>query len=134
MIFKICTSLLSVVIEVKAVPPVGDLEEEQIDLILHRAVRQGNIENSIFIRLGLKVVLSSNVFLLTVPQIPKCFWYGTAPFCAGECPEGWKAIAYDSTGDGAACWTGMKVFCCPDASHLFSDTGILENLNSFVTR
>nr|CAG4647739.1 EOG090X02PU [Moina brachiata] len=71
------------VIAVMAVPPVGDLEEEQIDLILHRAVRQ-------------------------VPQIPKCYWYGTAPFCAGECPGGWKAIAYDSTGDGAACWTGMK--------------------------
>ena len=37
-----------------------------------------------------------------------CAWYGTAPFCDGECPAG---TVY--TGQRSACVTGSKLYCCP---------------------
>ncbi len=38
-------------------------------------------------------------------------WYGTAPFCSGECPSGWTYVKRDKRGDGARCWTGWKHQC-----------------------
>jgi hypothetical protein len=43
----------------------------------------------------------------------QCFWAGTAPFCDGQCPVGFAALAMDKCGDGDCCLTGWKVFCCP---------------------
>jgi len=41
-----------------------------------------------------------------------CYWDGTSPFCAGGCPEGYYEERRNSCGDGACCWTGVKVRCC----------------------
>jgi len=54
-------------------------------------------------------------------------WYGTAPFCRGECPAGYhfreKAklgenwgmpyVAWEYRKFGATCTTGTKSYCCP---------------------
>ncbi|KAI0327668.1 hypothetical protein GY45DRAFT_1436761 [Cubamyces sp. BRFM 1775] len=54
---------------------------------------------------------------LTNPDaVNPCFWSGTAPFCAGSCPVGYVDCARDSCGDGACCITGIKVYCCTEAS------------------
>ncbi|EFX78853.1 hypothetical protein DAPPUDRAFT_245765 [Daphnia pulex] len=43
-----------------------------------------------------------------------CIWTGTAPFCEGGCDMvGYVARETSSSGDGATCWTGIKVLCCP---------------------
>ena len=40
----------------------------------------------------------------------KCF--GTAPFCSGRCPHGWREISRATTCDGDnECWSGRKVCC-----------------------
>ena len=41
-----------------------------------------------------------------------CYWDGTAPFCAGGCPQGYTEKKRNSCGDGACCVTGYKVYCC----------------------
>ncbi|CEJ91351.1 hypothetical protein VHEMI07069 [[Torrubiella] hemipterigena] len=41
-----------------------------------------------------------------------CYWDGTAPFCAGGCPDGYHEVERNDHGDGAKCWTGYKVKCC----------------------
>ncbi|XP_066287529.1 uncharacterized protein [Branchiostoma lanceolatum] len=46
-----------------------------------------------------------------------CRWYGTAPFCGGSCLNFQKAVKWTDCGDGACCWTGQKVKCCPKAIH-----------------
>ena len=38
-------------------------------------------------------------------------WYGTAPFCKGSCPGGFRHIENSSSGDGKKCWTGHKSLC-----------------------
>ncbi|KAI0657376.1 hypothetical protein C8Q70DRAFT_285725 [Cubamyces menziesii] len=44
----------------------------------------------------------------------QCVWYGTSPFCAGECPQGFVQDGEPSShGSGFPCWTGTKVLCCP---------------------
>jgi hypothetical protein len=43
---------------------------------------------------------------------PNCYWDGTAPFCAGGCPNGYVERMRNGCGDGACCWTGYKVYCC----------------------
>ncbi|KAI0662066.1 hypothetical protein C8Q70DRAFT_624973 [Cubamyces menziesii] len=46
-----------------------------------------------------------------------CFWFGTAPFCAGECPPDYRFAAGPSEkGDGVRCTTGLKVYCCESRS------------------
>ncbi|KAI9731522.1 MAG: hypothetical protein M1834_004642 [Cirrosporium novae-zelandiae] len=42
----------------------------------------------------------------------ECYWDGTSPFCAGQCPSGYVACGKNSQGDGAECLTGFKMFCC----------------------
>lgn len=37
-----------------------------------------------------------------------CGWYGSRPFCDGQCPAG---LVY--TGQREACTTGSRRFCCP---------------------
>jgi len=44
--------------------------------------------------------------------VPKCYWDGTSPFCAGGCQEGYSECARSTSGDGATCWTGYKAYCC----------------------
>ncbi|PPQ87320.1 hypothetical protein CVT25_002068 [Psilocybe cyanescens] len=46
------------------------------------------------------------------PAPPGCYWDGTAPFCAGSCPDGYEEANRGSCGDGACCWTGYKFLCC----------------------
>ena len=56
-----------------------------------------------------------------------CKWFGTAWFCEGACPGGWKELKdgwrkngqgnrmmkwRNKYGDGRTCWTGSKVYCC----------------------
>jgi hypothetical protein len=36
----------------------------------------------------------------------ECRWYGTSPFCEGQCPRGWKTTKYK------ACFSGWKILCC----------------------
>ncbi|KAF4623302.1 hypothetical protein D9613_002397 [Agrocybe pediades] len=50
-----------------------------------------------------------------LPAPPNCYWDGTAPFCAGACPNGYTEEIRDPYGNGACCWTGLKVLCCRDA-------------------
>jgi len=38
-------------------------------------------------------------------------WYGTAPFCRGKCPRGWKKLKSSKRGSGKRCATGRKVLC-----------------------
>ncbi|RUS34779.1 hypothetical protein BC938DRAFT_478572 [Jimgerdemannia flammicorona] len=66
--------------------------------------------------------LSLLFLILSVPNVNgECsrYWSGTAPFCAGSCPEGYTEITRSSCGDGACCWTGYKVLCekCIDLSN-----------------
>ncbi|OBZ76292.1 hypothetical protein A0H81_02939 [Grifola frondosa] len=48
-----------------------------------------------------------------------CQWFGTAPFCAGEC-EGSTSrkltYGYGGGGNGAVCVSGSKAFCCDPSS------------------
>jgi len=36
-----------------------------------------------------------------------CRWFGTKPFCDGQCPKGW-----DYTGQRRSCTTGSQRYCC----------------------
>lgn len=58
-----------------------------------------------------------NSFLGSNPQaFGACYWQGTAPFCnPGDCPPGFYAQKVDPNGDGSRCWSGLKVYCCPEA-------------------
>ena len=38
-------------------------------------------------------------------------WFGRAPFCDGECPNGWTLCETSRTGGGEKCWHGNKVRC-----------------------
>ena len=43
----------------------------------------------------------------------KCYWSGTAPFCAGSCMPGENTCAWDQCGDGECCsFATLKAFCC----------------------
>ena len=50
----------------------------------------------------------------TPPRNPfeSCNWFGTAPFCKGRCPAGFRSSLVSTRGDGAKCVTGHKVYCC----------------------
>ncbi|KAI0332544.1 hypothetical protein GY45DRAFT_1335441 [Cubamyces sp. BRFM 1775] len=52
----------------------------------------------------------------TALDVSPCYWDGTAPFCAGSCPAGYVDCGRDACGDGACCWTGIKVYCCREGS------------------
>ena len=41
-----------------------------------------------------------------------CYWDGTAPYCQGRCPAGFREDGRSSTGQGSSCWTGSKARCC----------------------
>lgn len=41
----------------------------------------------------------------------ECRWFGTRPFCDGQCPSGWRY-----TGRREACTTGSRRFCCRGGS------------------
>ena len=43
-------------------------------------------------------------------------WYGTAPFCAGSCPDGTTQAAIGNYGDSKhECFSGHKFFCCENS-------------------
>ena len=45
----------------------------------------------------------------------ECKVFGTAPFCAGHCPAGWRGtgeVMMGGSGQGQGCLTGRKVRCC----------------------
>ncbi|PLB43411.1 hypothetical protein P170DRAFT_514631 [Aspergillus steynii IBT 23096] len=45
----------------------------------------------------------------------KCVVAGFAPFCRGECPDGYKKKAQDKClGPGPCCITGSKALCCTE--------------------
>ena len=50
---------------------------------------------------------------VNLPTDPNCYWDGTAPFCMGQCAEGYQVMKEDPEGGGTRCWTGNKVYCCP---------------------
>jgi hypothetical protein len=41
----------------------------------------------------------------------ECRWFGTRPFCDGQCPSGWRY-----TGHREACTTGSRRLCCRGGS------------------
>lgn len=62
-------------------------------------------------------------------------WMGTAPLCAGSCPQGWHEVGRASSGDGCnrskkgmcvncverfgnSCWLGTKALCESDIASL----------------
>ena len=49
-----------------------------------------------------------------------CGWYGTRPFCDGQCPSG---MVY--TGRRESCTTGSRRYCCP--ASMQQNTGNLRN-------
>ncbi|KAJ7022344.1 hypothetical protein C8F04DRAFT_1138236 [Mycena alexandri] len=71
------------------------------------AVGRGGCDNGDYCATGQKVLCC------TASPGNNCQWYGTAPFCSGECPSGkYQVGASDDAGDGSTCGTGCKVFCC----------------------
>jgi hypothetical protein len=46
-----------------------------------------------------------------------CKWFGTAPACSGQCPNGWTEKRRSKTGDGQRCFTGSKAYCCDFQEH-----------------
>jgi hypothetical protein len=66
------------------------------------------------VRIGnswVKAVIFVGMILSTISTVRADTWYGTAPFCDGQCPPGQTQIATSNCGDGACCWTGHKVLC-----------------------
>jgi chitinase len=41
-----------------------------------------------------------------------CYWSGTAPFCNGRCRPGEETRRFSKTGNGKACLSGQKAYCC----------------------
>merc|ERR1712110_877008 len=76
--------------------------------------------------IGMKAMLKIVLFVLVLQVIGNiqaadedmqdksgnCIWFGTFPFCRGECPDGTKLVRYDGSGDGVTCLTGYKAYCC----------------------
>lgn len=61
-------------------------------------------------------VISNCVEKANAQQSYSCSWYGTAPFCDGECPTDWDEIKrstceMEGEGCGRSCWTGSKACC-----------------------
>lgn len=53
----------------------------------------------------------------TVDFSQACRWFGTSPFCNGQCPPGnYTEVQRDSWGDGEYCVTGSKANCCTNFS------------------
>ncbi|KAG8762231.1 hypothetical protein FRC12_009134 [Ceratobasidium sp. 428] len=51
-----------------------------------------------------------------------CEWFGTAPLCDGECPEGKYEVTTDGSGDGNTCASDLrKAFCCDKRDDLETD-------------
>ena len=44
-----------------------------------------------------------------------CFWRGKAPFCNGDCPNGYdiEKVSQQGPEGSKKCATGNKVYCCP---------------------
>ncbi|KAH9885423.1 hypothetical protein C8Q73DRAFT_303237 [Cubamyces lactineus] len=61
-------------------------------------------------------VTSFNGTSLDTLEVSPCYWDGTAPFCAGSCPDGYVDCGRSGCGDGACCVTGIKVYCCREDS------------------
>ena len=48
-----------------------------------------------------------------LPDFPgACYWDGEAPFCEGNCPEGYDKCGRDDCGDGEH-WPGSPGSACP---------------------
>jgi hypothetical protein len=45
--------------------------------------------------------------LVSQADAANCKWFGTKPFCDGQCPAGW-----DYTGKRRSCTTGSQRYCC----------------------
>lgn len=58
-----------------------------------------------------KFIITIIILFSTISVVQADTWYGTAPFCNGQCPAGQTQIATSPTGNGARCWTGQKVLC-----------------------
>lgn len=69
-----------------------------------------------FLKLALEVANDQFKLQGAQPHImePKCYWAGTAPFCAGSCDRVYRQCATSGTGDGKTCVTGYKQQCCKD--------------------
>ncbi|KAJ7711456.1 hypothetical protein B0H16DRAFT_1546163 [Mycena metata] len=77
------------------------------------AVGRGGCDNGDYCLTGQKVLCC------TSSPGDNCQWYGSAPFCGGECPSGkYQVGASDDAGDGSTCATGCKVFCCDESADI----------------
>lgn len=64
-----------------------------------------------FQRLVTSTIVIAAIVCLMAPAARADTWYGTAPFCNGQCPAGQSQIETSQCGNGACCWTGHKVLC-----------------------
>lgn len=61
----------------------------------------------------LRIFKYANEYCNTVKE--ECQWFGTAPYCNGQCPRGsgWYLAMQGSKGDGEECsWPTQKAYCC----------------------
>lgn len=56
-----------------------------------------------------------------------CLWEGKAPACNGKCRPGYTLIKQDKRGDGKACLTGRKAYCCLTSDIIIRGTAPLCN-------
>lgn len=75
-------------------------------------MRTQNLLAPLCLVLALFVALSSQV--TEEEQKKNCYWAGVAPFCNGQCQQGYTEMRRDEKGDGLACVTGTKVLCCEE--------------------
>ncbi|MCJ1461991.1 hypothetical protein MMC07_000591 [Pseudocyphellaria aurata] len=64
---------------------------------------------------GKKCLTGRKVYCECLPPQPtntcQDYWAGTAPFCKGECIEGYHQTYTSNSGNGGFCFTGHKAYC-----------------------
>lgn len=74
----------------------------------HRIRRRSLAQAAAALRITLLVCIAAATFAAPASAQKGCAWYGTPPFCDGQCPGG---MVY--TGQREACTTGSRRYCCP---------------------
>jgi hypothetical protein len=57
--------------------------------------------------LSLAILEAASLHLSVPASARECRFFGTPPFCVGDCPAGWEY-----TGKRVPCWTGSMRLCC----------------------
>ena len=62
----------------------------------------------VILAVSIAVAVVATVFATDASAQPGCDWYGSRPFCDGQCPSG-----FVYTGQRQSCLTGSRRYCCP---------------------